>query len=117
MTVETVLDRPAHLYLPPRRRKPVSFRAYLLERAARTRTRRWLRRSPIDDLVTDFASDCELFPERVPHRDADLFAYLQKRAGWVELNTRPPTMDRWGAALPEPTAVEYLWERYLRARA
>lgn len=106
-----------------------TFRAYLLDRAEKGKTRRWLRRSPADDVCMDFAEDCAQHPEHVPDGDADLYAYLERRIGDLELDNQITgretvswvRLDSGGwmyvkNAVFTGSVLEFLWSQYLKAR-
>jgi hypothetical protein len=93
---------------------------YLLRRAEQARTRRYLRRSSTDDLVLDFAQDCQENPERVPFGDTELYDYLHRRAGHFELHQqitgRVIIESGTQHSVFAGSVLDWLWHRYLRVR-
>jgi hypothetical protein len=109
---------------------PSSFRDYLLARAAAIRTRRWIRRDVVDDVLADFAQDCAENPDRVPADDAELYSYLHRRVGHLDLPqqvTGRVTVEwekldsgewmRMEHTVFAGSALDWLWHQYLRVRS
>jgi hypothetical protein len=77
-----------------------TFYAALLARARQAETRRWLKRSPCDDLCADVAAD-----DNAPTDDDGLYRYLVKHAGgYTMLNDEDVSL------------VDWLWARYRGVR-
>ena len=107
----------------------MTFRTYLLDRAAQNQTHRQSRRDCVDDICTEFAQDCAENPERVPTEDAEVYEYLDRWVGDVDLPeqvTGRTTVEwekldsgewmRMEHTVFAGSALDWLWRRYLRVR-
>jgi hypothetical protein len=93
-----------------------TFRAFLLRRWERKRTTRWIKRSAADDVAREFAQDCQEYPNRVPHGDAELYEYLKRQVGHIELKNQITGRVRMNCVELAGSVLDYLWSQYLRTK-